>query len=68
MGEPEATGAVQSGESLSRGSLTPQQQVFLDEETKRCVETVGSWLPVDDAECVCKAFLVPKLGVSTNGD
>jgi hypothetical protein len=50
------------GESCSRTSLTSLQQQFLDKETQRCLNEVGSWEPATCAEFVSPAFLVPKPG------
>jgi hypothetical protein len=52
------------GVSCAAKDLTPAQQTFMEAETRRCVEEVGSWEPATCRDHVCKAFLVPKPGVS----
>ena len=50
--------------SCRETELTEKQKLFLAEETVRCTTVVGSWEPATCLDYVCKAFLVPKPGVS----
>jgi hypothetical protein len=45
---------------VSCSGLEPEAQAWLKEETRRCVEDVGSWERVERADFINKAFLVPK--------
>ena len=49
------------GDSLLKGTLTADEQHFLDKEIPRCLES-GAWQETADDRFVSKCFLVPKAG------